>query len=120
MIRHSREIKRVLWLALLMNVLVALAKAIYGLMTGTLSLIADAIHSTTDAASSVMGLISVHFASRPSDEDHHYGHHKFETLAAMGIGAFIALTSWEILKSSIHRLATPHEPIFRSTGIWII
>src|SRR5260221_728721 len=103
-IEHTQAVKRVLWMALGLNVFVAILKTIYGVQTGTLAMIADGIHSTADAGSSIMGLISVHFAARPSDEDHHYGHHKFETLAAMGIGGMIALTSWEILKTAIFRL----------------
>ncbi|HLG18516.1 MAG TPA: cation diffusion facilitator family transporter [Bdellovibrionota bacterium] len=120
MIDHGREVKRILWIALFMNIVVSAAKATYGLMTGTLSMIADGAHSLTDAGSSIMGLVSVHFAVRPSDNDHHYGHHKYETLAALGIGGFIALTSWEILKNAIHRLTDLEHPEFHPSGLGIM
>lgn len=89
-------------------------------MTGTLSMIGDGIHSTMDGCSSLMGIISVEYASRPSDDDHHYGHTKYETLAALGIAIFIAIASWEISKRAIDRLLHPDPASFHISGVWII
>jgi len=114
------NVSQVLWLALITNILVAAAKTVYGLLTGTLSMIADGIHSFTDAGSSVMGLISIQYALQPSDDDHHYGHYKFETLAALGIGGLIALTSWEVFKKAIGRLLYPTSSAFHFSGLWIM
>jgi len=117
---QTQKVKRVLWLALFLNIIVAIAKVLYGLLTSTLSMVADGIHSFTDAGSSIMGLISVQFASKPSDENHHYGHHKFESLAALGIGGLIALTSWEVFKKAIGRLMEPDSSDFHMSGIHIM
>ena len=111
---------RVLWFALIGNLIVASAKTIYGLLTGTLTMIADGIHSFVDAAASIMGLFATHYAGKPSDEDHHYGHQKYETLAALGVAIFIALTSWEILKHALTRLIDQELPQFHASGIYII
>ena len=116
----SAPIKRVLWVALLGNLVVALAKTIYGFITGTLSMIADGLHSFVDATGSIVALISVSIAYKPSDSDHHYGHHKFETIAALGIGAFIGLTSWEVLRGAIHRFSGDYHPSYYPTGIYIV
>ncbi len=118
--KHHHPVSQTLWLALGLNIFVALAKFSYGLITGTLSMVADGIHSFTDAGSSILGLISVRQASKPSDEGHHYGHEKFETLAALGIGALIGLTSWEILKKAISRFFDGSGGEYHVAGIWII
>jgi cation diffusion facilitator family transporter len=117
---NSRSVSNVLIIALALNILVAFGKTLYGSVTGTLSMIADGLHSFADAASSVMGLVAVRYATRPSDSDHHYGHYKFETLAALGVGAFIGLTSWEILKNASERLIHPEHTDFYFSGLWIM
>lgn len=97
-------------LVLFLNVGVALAKLIVGWLTSSISMVADGFHSLTDGASNVVGLIAMSIARRPPDEDHPYGHRKFETLAALIIGGLLALTAWEVLKSSFERLREGGEP----------
>jgi cation diffusion facilitator family transporter len=104
------EIRRVLIITLIANILVAAAKLIVGLMTGTLAMVADAFHSTLDASSNVIGLASSAIAARPPDEDHPYGHRRFETLASMAIGGMLLLTAWEITRNSIESLMHGSNP----------
>lgn len=104
------SIRRVLVGVLLLNVGVALAKLIVGWLSSSISMVADGFHSLTDGASNVVGLIGMSIAGRPPDEDHPYGHRKFETLAALIIGALLALTAWEVFKSLIERLREGGEP----------
>lgn len=118
--KNAQSIKRVLKVAFSVNIFVAVAKITYGLITHTLSMVADGIHSLTDAGSSVMGFISVRYASKPSDEGHHYGHQKYETLAALGIAGLIALTSWEVLRKAVQRLFDPSLADFHVSGVGIM
>ena len=97
-------------LVLILNVGVALAKLTVGWLTSSISMVADGFHSLTDGASNVVGLIAMSIAQRPPDEDHPYGHRKFETLAALIIGGLLTLTAWEVLKSSLERLREGGEP----------
>ncbi|MCB0308469.1 MAG: cation transporter [Bdellovibrionales bacterium] len=117
---RASEIKKVLTIALLLNIGVSSLKLIYGFMTSTLSMIADGFHSLADAASSVLGLVAIHFSDKPSDDDHHYGHFKYETMAALGIAIFIGITSWEILKHAIHKLISHETALFHYSGIPIM
>jgi cation diffusion facilitator family transporter len=105
-----RDIRRVLVLTMVANVLVAIAKLIVGLLTGSLAMIADGVHSSLDATSNVIGLASTIIAARPPDADHPYGHRRFETLASMMIGGLLLLTAWEIVKSSVSRLVESSTP----------
>jgi len=101
--RH-REITRVLWVTFVLNLLVAVGKLLVGAVVGSLSMVADGIHSLLDASSNIVGLVSVHFASKPADEDHPYGHQKFEVVAAFGIALMMGVTCVEILRTVYDRL----------------
>jgi cation diffusion facilitator family transporter len=62
-----------------------------------------------DSASNVAGLIASSIAARPPDEDHPYGHRRYETLAALMIGALLLLTAWEVATSALDRLQHSEE-----------
>lgn len=102
-----KEVKRVLWLILVLNWLVAFAKIGYGFRSNTLSMTADGFHSLLDGTSNIVGLIAVTIAVRPPDSDHPYGHRKFETVAAMMISMFLFMTAYEILTNAIDRFKNP-------------
>ncbi len=103
-LERSRRIQRVLLHVLICNLGVAFAKIIVGLLTSTLSMVADGFHSAMDASSNVIGLAGTAMAARPPDEDHPYGHRRFETLATLAIGGLLLVAAWEILKSALERL----------------
>ena len=86
--RHS-GIRRVLAIVLVFNITVVLAKAVAGIMTSTLSVLAEAMHSSVDALNNVIGLALARVAARAPDERHPYGHAKFETLGALAVVAFL-------------------------------
>lgn len=106
--RYS-EVAVVLVRVLVLNLLVAGAKIVYGYLTGATSILSDGFHSLTDGAANVLSLAGVHAARKPPDADHPYGHRKFETLAATGIYVFLLLVVIEVVRSSVGRLqhATP-------------
>ncbi len=87
-----REVRFVLWSVLACNLVVALAKLSYGLMTEALAMQADGFHSLFDGVSNVVGLTGLWLAAAPPDYHHPYGHKKFETLAAVRIGGMLVTT----------------------------
>jgi cation diffusion facilitator family transporter len=101
---------RVLGRVLLLNLTVAAAKLTYGYATGTVSIISDGFHSLTDSASNVMGLVGLRAARKPPDEDHPYGHRKYETLAAAGIFVFLLLAVVEVVRGALERLRGGSAP----------
>lgn len=101
---------RVLLRVLLLNIAVACAKLIFGYATGAVSVISDGFHSLTDAASNVMGMIGLRASRKPPDEDHPYGHRKYETLAAAGIFVFLLLVVVEVTRAALNRLAGGAAP----------
>jgi cation diffusion facilitator family transporter len=109
--RYSAVV-RVLIRVLVLNVGVALAKIGFGYASGAISILSDGFHSLTDAASNVVGLVGVRAAERPPDEDHPYGHRKYETVAAAAVTVFLLLVVIEVLRNAFNHLtgrSTPHE-----------
>lgn len=97
-------VRKVFIITLLLNLFVMVLKAIVGILTGSLSLLADALHSVTDSASNVLVLITTHFSSPEPDREHPYGHQKFEAVGALGIATFLGIACFEILQGAVERI----------------
>lgn len=108
-VRDAR-VRRVLLVTLGLNCLVAGAKILYGYYIASVGITADGFHSLFDGVSNVVGLAGLWLASRPADEDHPYGHKKYETLATIAISVMMILTSLEILKRAFASLAGGRGP----------
>jgi cation diffusion facilitator family transporter len=103
------EIKKILKIILVLNILVASVKFFIGFKSGSLSIIGDATHSSIDSVNNIVALVAIKIASEPADENHPYGYNKFETLGALAIVAFLAITSFELIEKSITRFIHPVE-----------
>jgi cation diffusion facilitator family transporter len=101
---RERGVLRVLGAVLVLNLLVAAAKLVYGSATGAVSMVADGFHSLFDGASNVIGLVGASLASRPADETHPYGHGKYETWASVAIGTMLAAAAWSVGRAAVVRL----------------
>lgn len=119
---NRAEVRRVLLITLLLNLFVMGLKAVVGFATGSLSLLADALHSVTDSANNILGLVTSQLSSPMPDRDHPYGHHKFEAVGALGIAAFLGIAFFEIVQSTIERLM--HQPNtaikISATELWLL
>ncbi|MEH1830282.1 MAG: cation diffusion facilitator family transporter [Nostoc sp.] len=119
---NRAEVRKVLIITLLLNLFVLALKALVGYWTGSLSLLADALHSVTDSANNVLGLVASKFSSPQPDREHPYGHHKFEAVGALGIASFLGIACFEILQGAIERiLKGGGEPIKISPPeLWLL
>ncbi|MDP9143446.1 MAG: cation diffusion facilitator family transporter [Actinomycetota bacterium] len=110
---QAREIavRRVLASLLVANLAVVAVKVIIGLATGALSVLGDAVHSSVDGVNNILGLAVVRFAAQAPDDDHPYGHAKFETLGALAIVVFLSVTIFELVRDSIIRLRDGGAPL---------
>jgi cation diffusion facilitator family transporter len=105
--RRHAEVAGVLLRVLFLNLAVAVAKIVFGYASGAISILSDGFHSLTDAFSNVVGLIGVRAAGRPPDEDHPYGHRKYETVAAAAVTVFLTLLVVEVVRHALDRLTDP-------------
>lgn len=108
---RQRAIRNVLWATLALNLGVALAKVIAGGAFHLLSLTADGLHSSVDALNNVVALLAIHFAERPPDAGHPYGHRKLESFAAVGIGVSLGLVGAGVVREAILRIGGGGAPV---------
>jgi len=111
------EVVTVLYRVLWVNLGVAIAKIALGYATGAVSILSDGFHSLTDSASNVVALIGVSIARRPPDENHPYGHRKYETMASVGILVFLIVVLVQVLSASFGRLMYGGTPRVFPEGI---
>jgi cation diffusion facilitator family transporter len=83
---------------------------VLGLTSGAVSVLSDGFHSLTDTASNIVAIIGVRAASAPPDDEHPYGHRKFETMASVGILLFLLLVVREVLEAAWERFRSGGEP----------
>ncbi len=118
---NRATVRRVLIITLLLNIFVLILKAIVGNLTGSLSLLADALHSVTDSANNILGLIASRFSSPVPDREHPYGHQKFEAVGALGIAAFLGIACFEILQGAIERIIYGGKTVrISAPELWIL
>jgi cation diffusion facilitator family transporter len=110
----------VLLRVLLLNLLVAIAKIIFGYTSGAISILSDGFHSLTDAASNVAGLVGVYAAEQPPDADHPYGHRKYETVAAAAVTVFLLLLVIEVVRNAFNHLTGRSLPPEISTASFVV
>ncbi|WP_224245277.1 cation diffusion facilitator family transporter [Hyalangium gracile] len=101
---RSRKVRQVLAGILVANWAVAIAKLLFGLAAQSASVTADGLHSFIDGSSNILGLVAMAAAARPADEDHPYGHGKFEAIASLGIGAMIGIGMLELGRMALDSL----------------
>jgi cation diffusion facilitator family transporter len=103
---YKRGVRQVLLITLCLNVAVVIGKLIVGLLAGSLSVVSDAIHSAGDSINNIVGLVVMRYATAEPDEEHPYGHDKFETLAAFTLAGFLFFTCYELCVSAFKRLVS--------------
>ena len=81
-----------------------LAKGVVGVMTGSLAILSEAAHSLIDFAATVITFVAVRMSGKPADDEHHYGHGKFESVAALAETALLFFLSGLIIFEAIKRL----------------
>lgn len=107
---NYKQVKWVLWVILIANMAVAVLKMTIGTMINSASMTADGFHSLTDGTSNIVGLIGISIASKPIDEDHPYGHTKYETITGLFICGMLFFIGAKIIYSSFLRFLHPSTP----------
>lgn len=94
---RDRQVERVLWGVLAMNLAVVAIKLTVALRTNSVAALAEMVHGMLDASANVIGLYGLSVARQPPDDGHPYGHRRFESLAALAIGVLVALGLVQVL-----------------------
>ena len=107
---RAGALRRVLWIVILCNLGMTAVKLAVGLASGSLAIIADGFDSFVDTSSSLVGLIGVVVAARPADENHPYGHQRYESIATLSIGALLLVAALEIGRGVVERILGSSPP----------
>ncbi len=102
------------------NLCLTIIKTAAAVLTGSLSLISESIHSAIDLVASIVTFISVRAAALPPDEEHPYGHGKIESLAGFGEAIFLLMVVLYIVVESVERLIHGCQVRHLNVGIWIM
>lgn len=104
---RTAGIQRTLGIILALNAVVVGIKVWVAARTGNLTVTGAALESALDALNNVLAMVVVSLAARGPDDDHPYGHDKFETVGAIGIVGFLSISCYELLRGAGARLLAP-------------
>src|ERR1017187_8807944 len=105
----SAEKRRVALHSMLAALAMTVLKLAAGILSGSLGVLSDAAHSGLDMLGAMMTFFSVQVSDKPADEDHTYGHAKFENLSSFGEVILMAVSSGWIIWEAIQRILHPVE-----------
>ncbi|MDT7524097.1 cation diffusion facilitator family transporter [Rhodoferax sp. TBRC 17198] len=108
------------WVSVVVNVVLASAQIIVGTLTKSQALIADGIHSLSDLVSDFVVLFAGHHAKKDADDDHPYGHQRFETAASLALGLILLAVGGGMVWSALGKLES-HDTIApaHTTALWV-
>lgn len=102
------------------NLILFAAKFVCGTITGSVSITADAVNNLSDAGSSIISLISFKLSARPADDEHPFGHARYECIASMLVACLILVLGFELLKTSFDKILHPEEIVFSYLTVGIL
>ena len=106
---------------ILCNLLLFAFKLLAGTLAGSVSITADALNNLSDASGSIVTLIGFRLAEKPADEDHPYGHARYEYLTGLAVAAMIVVIGFELAKSSAEKILMPTPVVFSGiTGLILV
>ncbi len=94
-------------MGILCNLLLFAVKLVVGTVSGSVAITADAMNNLSDATSSIVTLVGFKLAEKPADEDHPYGHARYEYLSGLAVAAMILIIGFELGKSSVEKIFAP-------------
>ena len=94
-------------LGILANLLLFAGKLAAGLLSGALSVVADAMNNLSDAVSSIVTFVGFKLAEKPADADHPYGHARYEYLSGLAVAAMIIVIGFELMTTSFEKILNP-------------
>ena len=109
------------WVSVGVNIVLSAAQISAGMLTKSQALIADGIHSLSDLVSDFVVLFAGHHSKKDADEDHPYGHQRFETAASLALGVILLAVGGGMLWSAVSKLQSPESiPQVHASALWVV
>lgn len=102
------------------NVILSSAKFLIGLIAGSVAIVADAFNNLSDAASSVISLVGIKLANKPADEEHPFGHGRYEYIAALVVAFLILTVALDCFKDSFNKILNPEDVVFSYISVIVL
>lgn len=116
---HHRAVEQNTWGSIIINLLLFVLKLWAGLVSSSVTLIADAWHTLSDSISSVIVLVATRVSRLPPDEEHPYGHGRAEIIASVIVGSMLGFVAFHFLIESISKLVAHESASYKSIAIWV-
>jgi len=108
------------WVGILCNLALCAGKFMVGTLSGSISVAADAVNNLSDASSSVVSLLGFRLGSRPADEEHPYGHARFEYLSGLAVAVMVLVIGLELGKTSLGKILAPTPVTFSWVTVGVL
>ncbi len=112
--------QRSLWVSVAVNVVLTLLQIVTGLWAGSQALVADALHSLSDLIADFVALLARRHSHKAPDDDHHYGHQRYETAASLALGLLLLGAGASMLLGAGNKItsSTPLAPVHQA-ALWV-
>lgn len=108
------------YLGIVCNILLASAKLVVGIISNSISVTADAVNNFSDCASSLVTVISFKLAALPPDDEHPFGHGRFEYIASLIVSFLVLFMGFELTRSSVAKILNPEPVVFHTISLVIL
>lgn len=115
--QHSAT--RFSWISIFGNAALFGAKLWAGIVSGSVTLLADAWHTLSDSISSIIVLVAIKVARKPPDEEHPFGHGRSQTVASVIVGSMLFFIAFHFCVESVHRLVAQQPAVYGKLAIWV-
>ena len=107
------------WMGIFINLLLVAGKVIAGLLSGSVSVVADGLNNMMDAAASIITLVGFKIAAKKADKEHPFGHGRYEYIAGLAVAVLVLVVGIELGKSGVARILNP-APVEFGPAIFLI
>ncbi len=108
------------WTSIVINLILGIIKIIIAIIYGSISLLADAIHTLSDMATSVIIILGFKISKKPGDQEHPFGHGRMEQIATLIVAIFLGVSAIELIQHSFQRILSPQPVEISWLPIFII
>lgn len=102
------------------NVILFIMKIVVGTLSGSVSITADAVNNLSDASSSIVSLMGFKMSDKPADEEHPYGHGRFEYLSGLLVAVLIIVIGVELFRGSLDKILNPSKVEFSLVTVGVL
>jgi len=118
--KNESAAKRSTWASVGVNISLSSAQISAGIFSGSQGLIADGIHSLSDLVADFVVLFAMHHSKKAADDEHHYGHQRYENAASMVLGGLLLAVGIGMIWSAVHKLESPETiPTVHMLALWV-